>query len=147
MKGREFERAIGALLRSEGWTVDDQPRGKVTHLSGGRVISTPVDFLGCIDIIAVHPERGVWFIQAGTRASPKRKDVEKVPWPKAMLDGAGSTELRVSVFEAAERPDDLNRRRKVHLARVHDLRPNGQWAATVVLQVYPLPAPEAREGP
>jgi hypothetical protein len=140
MKGREFERAIGAYLRSQGWTVDDQPRGKLVRLPGGRVISSPVDFLGCIDVIAIHPERGLWFIQAGTRVSPKRKDVEKVPWPKPMLTGLGAAELRVSVFEAADRPDDLHRRRKVHLARVHDLRPNGSWQATEVLQVHPLPS-------
>lgn len=139
MKGREFERAIGTYLRSKGWTVDDQPRGKVTCI-GGRWISTPVDFLGCIDVIAIHPERGLWFIQAGTAShtSRKRREVEAVPWPKAMLNGLGGGELRVSIFEAHERPDDLHRRRKVHLARVHDLRPDGAWAATEVLQVHPL---------
>lgn len=142
MKGRDFEKAVQARLEQQGWVVhralpNTGRRGLVFYTNSN-------DLFGCIDLVAVHPERGLWWIQCGTvsHISSKRKDVEEVPWPKAMLDGAGSTRLRVSVFEAAERPDDLNRRRKVHLARVHDLRSNGMWETTMVLQVHPLPAPE-----
>lgn len=130
-KGRAFERLVGTWLRAHFWVVDDEPRGKVRAIGPGRFISSPVDLFGCIDIVAMHQTRGIWFIQAtsGGDVAAKKREVAALPWPP------DASHLRVSVIEDAARRHDLNPRRIARLARVHDLLPGGSWKASEVVDL------------
>jgi hypothetical protein len=80
-RGAAFETRIKQYLESVGYTVD-KARAALAFRGPGKFFSSQNDFLGCADLLAVHPQRP-WtlFVQAtlGQKA-PRQKKMEAVDW-------------------------------------------------------------------
>ena len=92
-KGSAYEDAIRKYLESLGYTVDKAratrkqlfgPRGPIRDKKGNPVyVSSRNDFFGCVDLIALHPQKSyTLFIQAtkDRGVSRKQSKLETVDW-------------------------------------------------------------------
>lgn len=80
--GNRFELRVKHFLESIGWTAD-KARQAAKFLGPGRIVGTPNDFFGCIDIMAVHPEKTYTLLVQTTLDSGigrKKRDLEAVRW-------------------------------------------------------------------
>ena len=80
--GKRFESKIKEYLESLGFKVD-KARAALHFIGPGKFFSSPCDFFGAADLIAVHKEKPyTLFIQAhrGTSLKPRREKLEAVPW-------------------------------------------------------------------
>lgn len=82
-KGKAFETKIRKYLESVGFTVD-VARPTIKYCGPGKIFSGPNDFWGCLDLIAVHPEKAFTLgIQASCdvgNVAAKKKKCEAIPW-------------------------------------------------------------------
>lgn len=79
-RGAAFEKRVQSYLESVGYKTD-RARPVMKFCGPGKIFSGPNDFLGCADLIGVHPNKPTLFIQCtlGDAAS-RRKKLEAVPW-------------------------------------------------------------------
>ena len=82
--GLDFQRWIKNYLVEKGWTVHNQT-GTLSRITiKGKVILVPRanDIFGCIDLVAVHPDRKPLFIQATCHTGKGKKlaDLNTVKW-------------------------------------------------------------------
>ena len=80
-KGAAFEARIRDYLKSLGFVVD-RARAIVRPVGPGKWVSSPNDFFGCIDLMAVRADRAyTLFIQATTsNPTAKLPELQSMPW-------------------------------------------------------------------
>uniref|UniRef100_A0A6M3JYA2 Holliday junction resolvase n=1 Tax=viral metagenome TaxID=1070528 RepID=A0A6M3JYA2_9ZZZZ len=87
--GAELQRKAKAILEEWGYCVHNQTTlaHKIKNKEGREFwVSKRNDIFGCIDLVAIHPEKdNILFIQvtAHTGVGMKLKELAKVPWNKA----------------------------------------------------------------
>jgi len=86
VKDKEWERAIEKFLIENGWDTWRALQVKVNR--GPMWLNLRADLWGCIDIAAMHPERGFLFVQATTTkgVNERRRKIETHGWPILNLD-------------------------------------------------------------
>lgn len=81
-KGKAFEKKIMLYLQAHGFTVD-QARPTLKWVGPGKCFSSPCDFFGAADLVAVHPGRlFTLFIQAHAHhdRAARLEKLERVHW-------------------------------------------------------------------
>src|SRR4051812_26738930 len=80
-RGNAFELKVKKYLESLGFKVD-KARAKIMMIAPGRMVSGPNDFLGCADLLAVHPQRRYTLLAQCTLGdvSARQRKMETVPW-------------------------------------------------------------------
>ena len=129
MKSTEAEKEAERILIEQGYLTDRAVKATVKR--GPRFIALSNDRFGLFDVVGVHPVEGYWNVQVTTGGSGdvsrRRNAIEE----KAMHFPANT---RLSVFEYAQRRDDIDRRKMLRFFRVHDYLPSLKcWRATQVL--------------
>jgi hypothetical protein len=156
LKATAAERAVETWLNSQGW---ETHRAVAQVVRKGPLVFSPSnDILGCVDILAVHPEQGIWMVQvtcqgttddgtpngSGTNLSRRRRKLEAVRWPLQWIRISGGY-LRVSLLETRVRLEAGSRRRREDYARIHDLTHEVAWQLTgevVLPRAEPKPRPK-----
>lgn len=87
MKDKEWERAIERHLLYEKWALFDTDIWRALQVKvkrGPMWLNLRADLWGCVDIAAMHPEKGFLFIQATTPAgvNERRRKIEVHGWPQ-----------------------------------------------------------------
>lgn len=82
--GQRFELRCKKYLESVGFTVD-KARAALRSFGPGKYFSSPCDFFGCADLIAVHPDKPyTLFVQCyaspGHGPGNKLKELGAVKW-------------------------------------------------------------------
>ena len=80
--GARFEDKCKKFLESLGWTAD-KARQAVKFIGPGRAVGTANDFFGCVDVMAVNPDKNYTLFVQCTKDSGvgrKKRDLEAVRW-------------------------------------------------------------------
>ncbi len=141
MRDKEWERAIERHLQYEKWALFDPDIWRALQVKvkrGPMWLNLRADLWGCIDIAAMHPEKGFLFIQATTSAgvNERRRKIEVHGWPKLPdvlltkgllshgMDPSGYYDYleafyRVEIWESRAQRSLADSRRWEYAARVH----------------------------